>query len=101
MDFDHEGEWDEEEQEGPAIHAPENIRNIVVSQYRIEWLNISEPDKNFYAKNQMVATLVFTEPQFIAGEAYLSARISMELERENKVVQIVAQEARSTFLCRL
>ena len=41
MDFDNHGEWNEYWQRGPAIHAPDVFKNIVVNQCRIEWLNLS------------------------------------------------------------
>ena len=73
MDFDHVGEWEEKDQNGHAIHAPNIIRNIVVTRYRVEWLNLSEPLINFYAKNHMVATLLF-ECQAQLGTAFHGTR---------------------------
>ena len=100
MDFDKDGEWDYEKQRGPAIHTPLNIKAIVVDQYRVEWLNISNPHpkQKFYAKNHMVATVRFVKPQTIDGMVYMSARISMELGIEKKVVAVVAQEVCSTHI---
>src|SRR5258708_38341355 len=97
MDFDNDGEWKNDKQTGPAIHTPSIIKNIIVNRYRIEWLNISLPDKDFYAKNHMVATVTFTTPQFFNNVEYLSARISLELGPEKKV-EIVVQEVRSTHI---
>lgn len=48
---------------------------------------------NFYAKNRMVATLIFTETVTIGDVDYSSARISIELSIEKKVAAIVGQEA--------
>ena len=95
MNFDSDGSWDAEEQSGPAIHAPPNIKDIFVAGYRVEWLNISDPEKNFFAKNHMVATLLFAEPKIIDGTRFSSARLSMELGEEEKVTAIVAMSVRS------
>lgn len=46
------------------------IKNIVINEYCIEWLNISEPKANFYTKKNIVATVRY--------EAYSSGRITME-----------------------
>ena len=94
VDFDHDGEWDEEDQIGPAIHAPAYVKDIVVNKYRIEWLNLSEPETDFYSKNHMVATLIFAETVTIDDVDYSSARISMELSIEKKATAIVGQEVR-------
>ncbi|KZT04198.1 uncharacterized protein LAESUDRAFT_751269 [Laetiporus sulphureus 93-53] len=85
MNFDTDGYWDTSDLEGPAIHAPADIKAIVVNKYRIEWLNISDPTKDFYAKNHMVATVLFAQSQCINNEWYLSARLSMELGPEKVV----------------
>ena len=98
MDFDNDGEWDDDEQTGPAIHTPSIIKDIVITEYRIEWLNLSEPENNFYAKNHMVATVTFATPQVFGNKEYSSARISMEVGTEKKVVEIVGQEVRSTHI---
>jgi hypothetical protein len=98
MDFNKDGEWNDEEQKGPAIHTPSNIKDIVIKGYRVEWLNISNPDTNYYAKNHMVATLIFAEIQTIDSKHYRSACISMELGPVNKVVAIVGNEASSTHI---
>lgn len=95
MDFNHDGTWSESQQ-GPAIHAPDNVKNIIVEKYRIEWLNISDPKENFYAKNHMVATLVFSEGVIINNLNYFSARLSMELGPEERVAEIVSQEVRNS-----
>ena len=94
MDFDRDGEWDEYYQIGPAIHAPDNVKNIVVDEYRIEWLNMAEPEDDFYAKNHMVATLIFAEAVTINDVEYGSARLSMELGSGTKVAAIVGQDVR-------
>jgi hypothetical protein len=54
-------------------------------------LNLSEPENGFYAKNHMVATLIFTDIVTIDDVDYGSARLSMELGSENKVVAIVVR----------
>ena len=97
MDFDTDGEWDEKDQIGPAIHAPLDVKAIVVNQYRVEWLNLSDPKDKYYAKNHMVATLRFAKPEYIGDKRYSSARISVELGPE-KVVEIYGQEVRSTHI---
>ncbi|KIO27453.1 hypothetical protein M407DRAFT_232698 [Tulasnella calospora MUT 4182] len=81
IDFNKDGQWDAQELEGPAIHAPADIRDIVVTTYRVEWLNISDPQTNFYAKNHMVSAVVFATPQFIGDKDYMSARLSEEILR--------------------
>lgn len=88
--------WDDEEQSGPAVHAPDAIKNIAVKEYRIEWLNISEPETNFYVKNHMVATVVFVTTQIFDRVEYHSARLSMELDIEKKVVELAARPVRTT-----
>lgn len=96
MDFDNDGRWNDQKQAGPAIHTPSAIKHTIINEYRIEWLDLSEPENNFYAKNHMVATVKFTTPQFFNGKKYLSARISMETGTEKEVVEIAAQQVRST-----
>jgi hypothetical protein len=62
------------------------------------WLTISDPKKNFYAKNHMIATLIFARGETIDNVEYNSARISMELPDEKdgkKVTAIVGQEVRT------
>ena len=83
MDFNHDGTWSESQQ-GPAIHAPDNVKNIIVEKYRIEWLNISDPKENFYAKNHMVATLVFSEGVIINNLNYFSARWTGLVRRSDR-----------------
>ncbi|KAK0194719.1 hypothetical protein F5146DRAFT_978197 [Armillaria mellea] len=92
IDFDKDGEWDDDEQSGPAIHAPQEIKNIAIKNFRVEWLNLSDPSEDFYAKNHMVGTVTFVQPHVINGARYSSARISMEVGVEKKFVAIVGQE---------
>ena len=94
MDFDRDGTWNDVSQSGPVIHAPNYIKNIAVKWYRIEWLNISEPEIGFYSKNHMVATLIFAESVTINSVKYMSAHLSMELGKEKTVFEIVGQEVR-------
>jgi len=82
IDFDSDGDWDFDECLGPAIHTPKNIKNIMVNEYRIEWLDMSEPNIKFYPKNHMVGTLIFETPMWIGNTEYKSARISMEVDVE-------------------
>lgn len=98
MDFDNDGEWNNVQQKGPAVHAPLDIKNIPIMGYRVEWLNMSKPEENFYAKNHMVAMLAFTESKGIGKKTYKAARISMELSAEKKVAQIVGQKVGGTQL---
>jgi len=56
MDFDKDGEWDYEQQRGPVIHAPLNIKAIIINQYQVGWLNLSDPKEKFYTKNHMIMT---------------------------------------------
>lgn len=78
MDFDNDGAWFDYGQEGPVVHAPTIIKNISVAVCRIEWLNMSDPKDNFYAKNHMCMTLVFNHYVTIDGMPYGSARLSIE-----------------------
>ena len=84
MDFDHDGKWDEEDQIGPAIHTPAYVKDIVVEKYRIERLNLLEPKTDFYAKNHMITTLIFTETVTIDNVDYSSTWICMELGIEKE-----------------
>lgn len=100
INFDTRGAWNAQEVLGPAVHAPPAIRDIHVTTLRIEWLDVSEPEKDFYAKNHMVTTLIFREPVSIDGtEDMSSARLSMELDEtvtsEDKVASV---EVRSAFI---
>ena len=36
ISFDSDGAWDDEKHEGPAIHVPNNVKTVVVSEYPIE-----------------------------------------------------------------
>jgi len=56
MNFDTEGRWDDQGLVGCAVHAPPNIKAIVVDPYYIVWLDMLAPDRNFYAKNYIVTT---------------------------------------------
>ncbi|KAJ7803328.1 hypothetical protein B0H14DRAFT_2613430 [Mycena olivaceomarginata] len=90
LDFDSDGSWETDLQSGPAIHAPAHIKNILIDSYRVEWLNLSEPDEDFYSKNHMVATLSFDAPVTIGDTGYSSARLSMELGERGKAVNLEA-----------
>ncbi|KAL7922620.1 hypothetical protein ACQKWADRAFT_312853 [Trichoderma austrokoningii] len=85
VDFERDGKWNKKSQTGPAIHTPKDIRDIVVKSYRIEWLDLSEPKFDYYAKNHIVATVVFAASKTIGGVKYRSARLSMEVD-EVKIV---------------
>ena len=99
MDFDNDGEWNNDAQSGPAIHVPLGIKNTIVEQYRIEWLDVSHPEENVYAKNHIVATLVFASSLRIGDTEYSSARMSMETAQEwKRVDEIIGQEVCHTFL---
>jgi hypothetical protein len=82
IDFDSDGAWDAEQHGGPAIHAPDDVKAIVVTEYRIEWLDMSEPSINFYPKNHMVGFAIFPTSQWFGSVEYKSARISMEVDVE-------------------
>ncbi|KIO24938.1 hypothetical protein M407DRAFT_8674 [Tulasnella calospora MUT 4182] len=96
MDFNHDGAWDYQDQLGPAIHCPQIIKNIVVDEYRVEWLNMSDPDEDFYSKNHMAGGLAFTHPQVIGGVEYQGARISMETGLIKKVVTVPGHDTWET-----
>lgn len=83
-------------QTGPAVHVPDDIKRIKIQGYRAEWLNISTPQENFFAKNHMVSTLLFAQPKIIGGIKYASARLSMELGEKWKVAEIAAGSVGST-----
>ena len=51
INFDTHGTWDANLFAGPAIHAPAAVRNIIVIDYVVQWLDISDPEANFFAKN--------------------------------------------------
>ncbi len=90
--------WNDNKQIGPAIHTPTVIKDTIVNEYCIKWLNLSEPQKFFYLKNHMVATMRFATPQFFRNKKYLSAQISMKVGIGKKVVEIVGQEVCSTHI---
>lgn len=90
MDFDEDGKWDEGQQEGPVIHIPNDIKDIAVKHYRVEWLDVTEGEGS-YSKNHMVATLIFTEAVTINGVKYKAARLSMELGSWKEVTSIIGQ----------
>ncbi|KAL1668905.1 hypothetical protein EV121DRAFT_266363 [Schizophyllum commune] len=93
VNFDAGGAWNEAKQRGPAIHAPTSVQNIVVSRYAVQWLDLSEPESGFYAKNHMVAALSFAQPWTPDGLTYYnSARLSMELGVEKKSADLIGQE---------
>lgn len=78
INFDSDGIWDIWRQAGPSIHCPDHIKNIVITEYRIEWLDMSRPESNSYVKNHMVSMVLFETPCAVGGKIYKSARISME-----------------------
>jgi len=86
INYDNDGEWSDQGLEGPAIHAPAHIKAIVINRYRIEWLDVSEPERDLYFKNHIVATAIFAQPVWINDREWSSARLSMEIERNDKVV---------------
>ncbi|KAJ6263293.1 hypothetical protein Dda_1855 [Drechslerella dactyloides] len=45
----------------PPSTPPCSARAAIVTQYRIEWFNNSFPGETLYAKNHMVANVVFTK----------------------------------------
>jgi len=98
MDFDTNGLWDYETAEGPAIHTPDNIKAIAITNFRVEWLNASEPDQGFYAKNHIVASVEFAKAQTINEETYLAARLSVELGPDVVVPHPDVSEVRSHTL---
>ncbi|KAK6341178.1 hypothetical protein TWF696_008265 [Orbilia brochopaga] len=57
--FDTDGKWNPEKAIGPAIHTPRTARDAIVTEYRIEWLEVSVPP--FYSKNHMAASVVFAD----------------------------------------
>ena len=61
----------------------------------MEWLNISKPGENIYAKNHMDSTVMLIQPYVINDVKYFSAHISMELGVEKKVVVVISQEVHS------
>ncbi|ETW82201.1 hypothetical protein HETIRDRAFT_427309 [Heterobasidion irregulare TC 32-1] len=78
---------------GPAIRTPPIVRDIVVTKYSVQWLNLSLPEQGFYAKNHMVAALDSAQPWTIDGITYYnSARISMELGVEMQSADVIGQE---------
>jgi len=95
MNFDSDGEWSDQGLVGPAIHAPSHIKAIVINKYRIEWLDMSEPGRDLYAKNHIVTTTIFAQPIWINGREWSSARLSMEIGPDDKVVADV-NEVRSS-----
>ena len=97
MNFDNDGEWSEQGLVGPAIHAPSHIKYIVINKYRIEWLDMSEPERDLYTKNHTVATTIFAQPIWINGSEWSSARLSMEIGPDDKVVADV-NEVRSSHI---
>ncbi|KIY70344.1 hypothetical protein CYLTODRAFT_392105 [Cylindrobasidium torrendii FP15055 ss-10] len=82
INFDLDGQWDLSRQAGPAIHAPNIVRAIAVTKYRIEWLDMAEADIDFFSKNHMIGVAVFENPQTLGGKVYQSARISMEIDSD-------------------
>ncbi|EWC46698.1 hypothetical protein DRE_04185 [Drechslerella stenobrocha 248] len=86
VNFDTDGKWDNQNMVGPAVHTPQYVRNTIIIEYRIEWLNMSEPENDFYSKNHMVASAIFARPLKISNENYASARISMELSEDSRPV---------------
>ncbi|KAI6038756.1 hypothetical protein EDC04DRAFT_2569322 [Pisolithus marmoratus] len=85
MHFDTDGQWNVTEVQGPAIHAPSWVKNIILDKIRIEFLDISEPNIGFYAKNHIVSAVTFVEPVQFNRRQYVSAHISMELGLWKKV----------------
>jgi hypothetical protein len=98
LDFDTDGEWEVSKARGPAIHAPAEVRDIVVTTYRVEWLDISDPENEFYAKNHIVSAVIFAESHHIAGKKYFAARLSMELSETLKEVKDHRSSEQSNFL---
>ncbi|KAF7761891.1 hypothetical protein Agabi119p4_9883 [Agaricus bisporus var. burnettii] len=76
INFDANGEWDEANLIGPAVLVPKHIRSLVVTEYRLEWLNLSDPGEHL--KNHMIAAVTFSTPIYLNNDWYYAARLSME-----------------------
>lgn len=105
IDFNSDGEWDVEKHEGPAIHAPDGVKAIAITGYRIEWLDMSEPSIKFYPKNHMVGTAIFATSQWFMGVESKSARISMEVDvevsEEDEIEGVIPYPVRSAYTAAL
>lgn len=105
IDFNSDGEWDVEKHEGPAIHAPDGVKAIAITGYRIEWLDMSEPSIEFYPKNHMVGTAIFATSQWFMGVESKSARISMEVDvevsEEDEIEGVIPYPVRSAYTAAL
>ena len=97
--FETVGEWDPNRAQGPAVVVPRDIKNIVLTKYRIEWLDVSSRDENYYAKNHIVASVTFAEYFRINSTSYSSARISMELGKIWEVDSNSVDSVSSQILC--
>src|SRR5260221_9130582 len=80
INFDSDGAWDDKKHHGPAIHAPDDVKAIVIAKYCIKWLDMSAPSANFYSKNHMVGFAIFVTSQWFGGVQYKSAKISMDID---------------------
>jgi len=101
IDFDSGETLDVKGQAGLAIHAPDRVNAIVVTKYHIKWLDISDPDTNFYPKNHMVGSMIFATPQRFGDVEYYSARISMEVDEEvvagDEVLGVIPYPVRNAY----
>lgn len=74
IDFTTYGEWNTIS--GPAIHAPAWVRAIILKpEFRIEFLDLSDPDDDFYAKNHIISAVIFVRSIRVYDTTYKSARI--------------------------
>ena len=81
MNFDTDGHWNLETNEGPAAHAPLSVRGIVLTgPLRVEFLDVSAADS--YPKNNIII-MSATFPG--TGGGHQSARRSVQPGPSKKV----------------
>jgi hypothetical protein len=86
---------------GPAVATPDLVKNIVVKpEIHIEFLNISNPNTGFYAKNHIVSSVNFADENGIkfTNSTYYSAQISMELASFYRPVKSIEGRVSSQIL---
>jgi len=84
MNFDTDGHWNLETNQGPAVHAPPSVRGIALTgPLRVEFLDVSAA--NSYPKNNIIMSV--TPPATGGGHQF--ARLSVRPDPSTKVESTV------------
>jgi len=80
MNFDTDGHWNPETNQGPAVHAPPSVRGIALTgPLRVEFLDVSPA--NSYPKHNIIMSVTFPA----TGGGHQFSRLSVRPDPSTKV----------------